>query len=126
MIQSNDITLRATLTDEDGTPFVISSLNALELYVYRLENNKKILIATFKKSNTGLFGITTITDASGIVEVVIGREKTREIPANTKIYIEPRIQLTASSEYKDNLENLGAAGVEIDTNQTSANPDSLI
>lgn len=125
MIQNNDITLRITVTDDGGTPFTISALNALEFYVYRNENNKKILIATFKSTNTGIYGITTITDNAGVVEIVLGREKTREIPANAKIYVETRLQLSASAEYKDSLENLGGAGVEIDLSQSSANPDSL-
>lgn len=125
MIQNNDITLRITVTDDGGTPFTISALNALEFYVYRNENNKKILIATFKSTNTGIYGITTITDNAGLVEIVLGREKTREIPANAKIYVETRLQLSASAEYKDSLENLGGAGVEIDLSQSSANPDSL-
>lgn len=125
MVQNNDIQLRVTIKDEDGVAFTISALNALEFYVYRLENNKKILIATYKKSNTGIYGITTITDASGIVEIVINREKTRDIP-NQKLYLETRIRLTASSAFINSLQNLGVNETEIDLNKTSANPDSLL
>jgi hypothetical protein len=125
MIQNNDIQLRVTIKDEDGVAFTISALNALEFYVYRLENNNKVLIATYKKSNTGVYGITTITDASGIVEIVLNREKTRTLTTG-KIYLETRIQLTATSAFISSLQNLGATGIEIDTNVTSANPDSLI
>jgi hypothetical protein len=125
MVQNNDIQLRVTIKDEDGVAFTISALNALEFYVYRLENNNKVLIATYKKSNTGVYGITTITDASGIVEIVLNREKTRTLTTG-KIYLETRIQLTATSAFISSLQNLGATGIEIDTNVTSANPDSLI
>ncbi len=125
MIQNNDIQLRITLTDEDGVAFTISALNALEFYVYRLENNKKVLISTHKKSNTGIYGITTITDGSGIVEIILNREKTRQIP-NQKLYLETRIQLTATSAFINSLQNLGVNGTEIDLSETSANPDSLL
>lgn len=77
------------------------------------------------KSNTGIYGITTITDASGIVEIVINREKTRDIP-NQKLYLETRIRLTASSAFINSLQNLGVNETEIDLNKTSANPDSLL
>lgn len=124
MVQNNDIQLRVTITDEDGVAFTISTLNALEFYVYRLENNAKVLIATYKKSNTGIYGITTITDGSGIVEIILNREKTRSLP-NQKLYLETRVRITAGSEFINSLQNLGINGTEIDTNQTSANPDSL-
>lgn len=125
MLQNNDIQIRITLTDEAGTPFVISALNALELYAYRLDSkNEKIEVATYKKSNAGVYGITTINDATGIVEIVLNREKTRNLPAGI-VYLEPRIQIAASSEFISSLQNLGAIGIAIDTNYTSANPNSL-
>lgn len=124
MNQNNDIQLRVTITDEDSTPFVISSLNALEIYLYRIDNLKKILVATYKKSDTGIYGISTINDTLGVVEIIINREKTRTLPAG-KLYLETRIQLTAGSEFIDSLQNLGASGIEIDINETSANPNSL-
>lgn len=124
MNQNNDIQLRVTITDEDSTPFVISSLNALEIYLYRIDNLKKILVATYKKSDTGIYGISTINDTLGVVEIIINREKTRTLPAG-KLYLETRIQLTASSEFINSLQNLGTGGIEIDINETSANPNSL-
>lgn len=124
MIQNNDIQIRITLTDDTGMAFVISALNALELYAYRLDGVKKIEIATFKKSNTGIYGITTVNDANGIVDIILNREKTRELPS-TIVYIEPRIQLTATSDFINSLQNLGASGIKIDLNETSANPNSL-
>lgn len=125
MVQNNDIQLRVTITDEDGVAFTISTLNALEFYVYSLENNTKVLIATYKKSNTGLYDVTTIDDVNGIVEIVLNREKTRTLP-NAKIYLETRIQITAGATFINSLQNLGVNGTEIDTNLTSANPNSLL
>jgi hypothetical protein len=124
MVQNNDIQVRITLKDEDGVAFTISALNALEFYAYRLDNNQKVLIATYKKSNTGVYGITTITDGSGIVEIILNREKTRNLP-NGIVYLETRIQLSASSEFISSLQNLGVNGTQIDTTTTSANPNSL-
>lgn len=124
MIQNNDIQVRITLTDDIAVPFVISALNALEFYAYRMDGVKKIEIATYKKSNTGIYGITTVDDANGIVDIVLNREKTRELPTG-QVYLETRIQLTATSEFISSLQNLGANGTAVDINNTSANPNSL-
>lgn len=124
MIQNNDIQVRITLTDDIAVPFVISALNALEFYAYRMDGVKKIEIATYKKSNTGIYGITTVDDANGIVDIVLNREKTRELPMG-QVYLETRIQLTATSEFISSLQNLGANGTAVDINNTSANPNSL-
>lgn len=124
MIQNNDIQVRLTIKDEDGVAFNISALNAYEVYAYYLEGNVKKLFATYKNSNTGLYDITVIDAANGIIEIILNREKTRTLTTG-KIYLETRIRITASSAFISSLQNLGATGIEVDINETSANPNSL-
>lgn len=124
MVQNNDIQVRLTIKDEDGVAFNISALNAYEVYAYYLEGNVKKLFATYKNSNTGLYDITVIDAANGIIEIILNREKTRTLTTG-KIYLETRIRITASSAFISSLQNLGATGIEIDINETSANPNSL-
>lgn len=124
MVQNNDIQVRLTIKDEDGVAFNISALNAYEVYAYYLEGNVKKLFATYKNSNTGLYDITVIDAANGIIEIILNREKTRTLTTG-KIYLETRIRIAATSAFISSLQNLGATGIEIDTNVTSANPDSL-
>lgn len=124
MVQNNDIQVRITIKDEAGVAYNISALNACEVYAYRLSGNEKVLIATYKISNTGLYDITVIDAANGIIEIILNREKTRTIP-DGKVYLETRIRITATSAFISSLQNLGATGIEIDTNATSANPNSL-
>lgn len=125
MIQNDDIQARVTITDSAGTPITISALNALEIYLYELVKGEKALRATYKKGNTGLYGITTVTDASGIVDIFINRQLTRTLITG-KLYLETKVQLTASSSFISNLQNIGSVGQEIDTIEKTANPNTLL
>lgn len=123
MIQNSDIKVRLTLTD--GTnPYTISALNAYEVYAYHVYNGVKTLFATYKNTNTGIYGIVVNDSANGKIDIVLNREKTRTL-AEGKIYLEVRVQLSVGSEFIASKQNVGATGIEIDTNYISANPNSL-
>lgn len=125
MIQNDDIQARLTITDSAGTPLTISALNALEVYLYELVRGEKSLKATYKKGNTGLYGITTVTDASGIVDIFINRQLTRTLSTG-KLYLEVKVQLSASSSFISSLQNIGSSGVEIDVVEATANNNTLL
>lgn len=124
MVQNNDIKVRATLTD--GTnPYVISALNNYELYVYSVSGNNKKLLASYKKSNTGIYSILVFNDALGKIDIVINRQLTRYLPNGTSLYLESRVRVTAGSEFISSIQNIGSNGILITTLNSSANPDSL-
>lgn len=125
MIQNDDIQARITITDSAGTPLTISALNALEIYLYELVKGLKVLKATYKKGNTGLYTITTVTDASGIVDIFINRQLTRTLSTG-KLYLETKVRLTASASFISSLQNIGSTGVEIDTVEMTANNNTLL
>lgn len=125
MIQNDDIQARITITDSASVAIVISSLNALEIYLYELVKGEKALRATYKKGNTGLYKITTYDDANGIVDIIINRQMTRTLTTG-KLYLETKAQFNASSDFISSLQNVGAAGVEIDLVEKTANANTLI
>ena len=124
MVQNNDIKVRATLTD--GTnPYTITALSDYELYVYYYLAGIKKLVSTYKKGNTGVYGITVFDDVNGKVDFIVNRQQTRKLPDGTKLYLETRVRITGGSEFISSLQNLGANEVLITTLSSSANPDSL-
>lgn len=124
MVQNSDIKVRLTITD--GTnPYVISALNDYEVYTYVLNGKEKTLIATYKKSNTGKYGISVYDSITGKIDIVIHRQDTKNSPAG-KLYAEVRIRLTTDSAYVSSVQNLGATGIEIGTVETTANKNSLL
>lgn len=125
MIQNDDIAVRVTILDENGDPVLISGLNALDIYIYDLVKSEKVLKATYRLGSTGLYKIKTITDASGIVEIIINRQMTRTF-TSSKIYLETKAQFNASSDFISSLQNIGAPGVEIDTLEKTANNNTLL
>jgi len=125
MIQNDDIQARVTITDNSGNPIVISSLNALEIYIYELIKGEKSLKATYKKGNAGLYKITTYDDANGVVDIIINRQMTRTLTTG-KLYLETKAQFNATSDFISSLQNIGSTGVEIDLVEKTANANSLI
>lgn len=125
MIGNDDIQVQVTIKDGVGVALTISALNAVEIYIYVMVKGVKTLKATYKKGNTGYYGIATINDADGIVEIILNRQLTRGLP-DGKVYLETKVQLSASSSFISSLQNLGAPGVEIDTNQMTANNNTLL
>ena len=120
MIQGNDTLIRATLTD--GTnPYVISTLNDYQFYLYYLLLGVKTVIATFKKSNTGIYKVTVNNGPLGIVDIVLNRELTTALAPCT-IYLESRIQIKANTEFISSLQNLGNVGTLVGDLSSSANP----
>lgn len=123
MVQNNDIKVRLTLTD--GTnPYTINSLDDYEVYIYNLSGKDKNPIATYKKGNTGKYGITVNDSANGKIDIVIHRQDTKNATAG-KLYAEVRVRLTAGSEFIASKQNVGSTGVEITDLLTSANKTSL-
>lgn len=124
MVQNSDIKVRLTLTD--GTnPYVISALNDYEVYTYVLNGKDKTLIATYKKSNTGKYGIDVYDPLTGKIDIIVHRQDTKNAPSG-KIYAEVRIRITADSAYVSSVQNLGATGIEIGTIETTANKNTLL
>ena len=123
MVQNNDIKVRLTLTDGTNA-YTISALSDYEVYLYSLLGKDKTLLGTYKKSNTGVYGIDVYDDAAGQIDIVVNREMTRNAPTG-KLYAEVRIRISAGSEFISSLQNLGSTGVEIDTILASANTKSL-
>ena len=125
MIQNDDIQVRITITDENGDPVVISSLNALEIYVYEIVKGEKVLKATFQKGNAGLYKIITYDDANGIVDIILNRQLTRNVTSD-KIYLETKAQFNATSDFISSKQNIGAPGLEIDlVEKTASKADAL-
>lgn len=124
MVQNSDIKVRLTITD--GTnPYVISALDDYEVYTYVLNGKDKTLIATYKKGNTGKYGISIYDDATGKIDIIIHRQDTKNSPSG-KLYAEVRIRVTANSAYVSSVQNLGATGIEIGTIELTANKNSLL
>lgn len=123
MVQNNDIKVRLTLTD--GTnPYTINSLDDYEVYVYNLSGKDKILLATYKKGNTGMYGITVYDSVTGKIDIVIHRQDTKNASTG-KIYAEVRVRLTAGAEFIASKQNVGSTGIEITDLLLSANKTSL-
>jgi hypothetical protein len=125
MIGNDDIQVQVTIKDQAGVPLTISALNAVEVYIYIMVKGSKTLKATYKKGNSGYYGITTVNDSGGIIEIILNRQLTRGLPEG-KIYLETKVQLSASSSFISSLQNVGAPGVEIDTNEMTANNNTLL
>jgi predicted component of type VI protein secretion system len=122
IVQNSDITVRLTITD--GTnPYAISSLDDYEIYLYTLSGKDKVLVANYKKSNAGKYGITVYDPITGKVDIVIHRQDTKDIEG--KLYAEVRIRLTATSDYVSSVQNLGQTGIEVTTVLKSAAPNYL-
>jgi hypothetical protein len=124
IVQNSDITVRLTLTDGTNA-YAISALNDYEVYTYVLSGKEKTLIATYKKSNAGKYGISVYDDAAGQIDIVLHRQDTKNAPSG-KMYAEVRIRITATSDFVSSVQNLGATGVELGDIQTTANKNSLL
>ncbi len=123
IVQNSDLKVRFTLTD--GTnPYVISALNDYEIYTYVLSGKEKTLIATYKKSNTGKYGIAVYDPVTGKVDIVVHRQDTKNAPSG-KLYAEVRIRVTTDSAYVSSVQNLGETGIELGTVELTANKTSL-
>jgi hypothetical protein len=123
MVQNSDILVRLTLTDSDGVAIDPTTINDYEFYVYRQVGNDKVLLATYKKSNTGLYGIA-YDPVGDVYDIIINRELTSIIP-NGKIYIEVLMQLVDAT-YKDGFKNVSSTHNLITTIAGSAAPESLL
>src|SRR5687767_4936909 len=106
IVQNTDTTVRITLKDSAGAAIATTSLSAYEVYVYRIEVNEKILIKTFKSTNTGIYGITVNDAATGKIDIILNREMMRNVPAG-KIYAEVRLRKTAAATFISSLQNFG-------------------
>lgn len=124
MVQNNDIQLRFTLVDIANTAYIIDNLANVEIYVYQLDKfNNKLLKATFKKSNTGIYNIAVADSANGVVSFIINRELSRQFSVG-KVYAEVRIGITGGS-WIASRQNTGLTGNEIFEVYSTANPNSL-
>jgi hypothetical protein len=122
MVQNSDISIRLTITD-GTTAYVINDLDDYEIYLYTLVGKEKNLIANYKKSNAGKYGISVFDSASGKIDIVIHRQDTKDIDG--KLYAEVRIRVKVTSDFVSGVQNLGETGIEIDTVLKSAAPTLL-
>ena len=78
MIQNADISVVLTLQDSASTAIDPTTISDYEFYVYRLYAGEKVLLATYKKSNTGLYGVAydAILDT---YTIIINRELTAPV-----------------------------------------------
>jgi len=88
-----------------------------------MSGNDKILLATYKKSNTGLYGITY--DAVGDTYTIIINRELTSITPNGKIYIETLFQLVDAS-FIDGVRSFSSTHNFITTLSTSASPESML
>lgn len=117
MVQNSDIQLKMTVLDSNGAAIDPAKVSDYEFYVYRMNGNEKVLLGTYKKSNTGLYGVTY--DAVGdTYTIIINRELTSIIP-NGKIYIESLFQLTDAS-FIGGVRNYSSTANFVTTIETSA------
>lgn len=124
IVQNSDISIRLTITD-GTTAYVINDLDDYEVYLYTLLGKEKTLIATYKKSNTGKYGIDVYDSATGKIDLVIHRQDTKNAQVG-KLYAEVRIRLTADADFVSSVQNLGETGIEVGTILKSAAPNSLV
>jgi hypothetical protein len=119
MIQGTDAKVRFTLTD--GTsPIQPSALYNYAIDVYHLASGKKTQLATFLKSNTGLFSIVVFNDSLGKIDIILNRNLTAKFPIGD-IYGEVSIMETATSDFILSKSKNGATAIFIDTVEASAN-----
>lgn len=123
MVQNTDIQVQLTVLDSDGAALDPASIDDYEFYVYRMSGNDKILLATYKKSNTGLYGITY--DAVGDTYTIIINRELTSITPNGKIYIETLFQLTDAS-FINGVRSFSSTHNFITTLSTSASPESML
>ena len=125
IVQNTDTLVRITLKDSDGVAIDLSTLSDYEIYVYRKEGNDKILIKTFKSSNTGFYGIVVNDAPTAKVDIILNREMMNTVPAG-KIYAEVRLRKIVTSEFISSSQNLGENELEIGEVVTSSNITSLL
>jgi hypothetical protein len=125
VIQNTDTTVRFTLKDSAGVAIAISSLSAYEIYVYRIFNNQKIIVASYKDSNTGIYDIVVNDGPNGKIDIILNREITSKTEPS-KLYAEVRIRKTATSAFISSLQNLGEEGMLIGELKSTINSNSLL
>lgn len=124
MVQNNDIQFRITLTDVANDVYIIDNLANVEFYVYQLDKfNNKLLKATFKKSNTGIYTINVADSANGVVSFIINRELSRQFEVG-KVYLEVRLGV-ADGGYISSRQNAGTTAIELFEVYATANPNTL-
>lgn len=123
MVQNSDITLTLTLKDSAGVALDPTGINDYEFFVYNLIAGEKNLLATYRMSNTGLYGIT-YDPLADTYTIIINRELTA-ITSKGKIYIESLVQMIDATGI-NGFKNISSTGNEITTMATSASPKSLL
>lgn len=123
MVQNADIQVQLTVLDNTGIAIDPTNVQDYEFYIYRMNGNDKVLLATYKKSNTGLYGVT-YNAPTNTYTIIINRELTSIIP-NGKIYIESLFQLIDGS-FINGFRNYSSTGNYITTINSSASPKSLL
>lgn len=104
--RSSDSRVRITILGADGNPITISGLADLNIYCYQKAKEP------IQSWNKVAGEIETITDAAGLVEVLLNRENTALLkfnPDNKKFFFEVECIFT-DADFEDGVR------VEIDTN----------
>lgn len=107
-----------------GVALPLSSLNDYHFYIYKICGNKKQVVATYKKSNTGMFAITPDGTETNKGYVVFNRKQSGVEEGET-IYLEVMVQFTAGSEFISLKQNKGKTGVFLATIEETANNGEL-
>lgn len=123
MVQNSDITLTLTLKTSAGVNIDPTDINDYEFFIYYLNGNDKALLATYKKSNSGLYGITYDAIADTYT-IIINRELTAIMPSKT-IYIESLVQLIDATGI-GGFKNISSTANLVTTMVSSANPKQLL
>lgn len=124
MLPNTDNKYRFKITS-NGVALPINSINDYHVYIYSLSGNDKILLAVYKKNNTGQFAIGIDVTLSNAITIVVSRELTRGLVTGS-IYAEVMVRLTATSDFVNSVMNNGTTGIVIDKVEVSANPNGML
>jgi hypothetical protein len=122
-VEGDDIQVFFLLMDDAGAALPASSLNDYHVYVYRICEKQKTLIAAYKKNNTGEFSISVDGSIANKIGIIISRDITQYINPSDML-AEVRIQIPAAG-FKDNMANVTATGLSLAQLLQSANPTGL-
>jgi hypothetical protein len=105
------------------TAIPVSSVFDYEVYLYSDCGGTINLIATYKKSNTGMFAIGVPGSPNNKITIVVNRELTSSTkPA--EFFVETKLQFSAGSEYINSKANRSDQKYILKVNK-SANKKSL-
>jgi hypothetical protein len=123
-VQNNDIRVFFLLSDETGAAVPASSLYDYHVYIYRLCDGQKILVAVYKKNNIGLYSIKVDSSVANKISVIINRDITKNIDPKD-LFAQVDVQVTQTADFINNVANLSVTDLSLFKLRQSANKNGL-